>query len=159
MEKDEAGTKRANASRSYPMRSYTCGTCGGPHPTKRFPTTNPLKWCDVCQKMTNNETKNCYYQLRAKSKERLGQVATFERPKPVLGDQPPLLGTTRVRMVEFMEYNNQLVSSIPYGDEGYYTYGIYEEDLNQSLMIMGMRRGRTLDAFTRRNPISNGTCY
>ena len=34
--------------RSYPMRSYGCGTCGGPHPMERCPTTNPLKWCDTC---------------------------------------------------------------------------------------------------------------
>ena len=36
------------SQRYFPIRSYTCGTCGGPHPIERCPTTNPLKWCDVC---------------------------------------------------------------------------------------------------------------
>ena len=80
--------------RSYPMRSYACGTCGGPHPTERCPTTNPLKWCDTCRKMTNHESRNCYYRPRVEPKDRVGQATTFERPKPILGNQPPLLGTT-----------------------------------------------------------------
>ena len=50
-------------------------------------------------------------------------------------------------MAEVGEYENQLVPSIPYGDEGYYMDCVYGEDLTQSLMIMSMERGRTPDAF------------
>ena len=135
--------------RSCPMRSYTCGTCGELHPTQRCPTTNPLKWCDVYQKLTNHETRNYYSQLRAKYEERLGQATTFERPKVVLGAQPPLPSTIGVRMAEVREFDmpNQLVPSVSYHDDGYYTDKIYEEDCNQPLMIMGIGRGRTSDAF------------
>ena len=82
--------------------------------------------------MTNHETRNYYYQLRAKSKKRVGQAATSERPKLVLEAQPPLLGTTGVRMAEVGEFDipNQLVHSVPYHDDGYYINGIYEEDFN-----------------------------
>ena len=30
-------------NRSYPLRQYSCGTCGGNYPMERCPTTNPLK--------------------------------------------------------------------------------------------------------------------
>ena len=143
------------------MRSYTCGTCGGPHPMERCPTTSPVKWCNVCQKMTNHETKNFYYWLRAKFEERIGQAATFERPKPVLWAQPPFPSAIGVRMTEVGEFDmpNQLVPSMPYHDDGYYTDGIYEEDYNWPLMIMDTGRGRTLDAFAWHNFVSNETCY
>ena len=48
---------------------------------------------------------------------------------------------------------------MPYHKDGYYTDGIYEEDYNQPLMIMGTGQGRTPNAFAQRAPISNGTCY
>ena len=51
-------------NRSYPLRQYSCGTCGGNHQTKRCPTTNPLKWCEIFRRMTNHETIECYYHLR-----------------------------------------------------------------------------------------------
>ena len=82
--------------------------------------------------MTNHEIRNCYYQLRVEYEERIGQATTSERPKLVLGAQPPLLGTTRVRMVEVREFDmpNQLVPLVPYHKDGYYTDKIYEEDYN-----------------------------
>ena len=93
--------------------------------------------------MTNHETKNCYYQPRVEPKERVGQATTFERPELVLETQPPLPRTTRVCMAEVGEYETQIVPSIPYGEEGYYTDGVYEEEITQSLMTMGLGRGRS----------------
>ena len=62
-------------------------------------------------------------------------------------------------MAEVGEYETQIVPSIPYGEEGYYTDGIYEEEITQSLMTMGLGRGRSQDAFARRNLGQNGACY
>ena len=45
-------------------------------------------------------------------------------------------------MAEVEEYETQIVPSIPYGEEGYYTDGVYEEEIIQSLMTMGLGRGR-----------------
>ena len=145
--------------RSYPLRSYACGTCGGSHPTERCPTTNPLEWCGICRKMTNHKTKTCYYQPRVELEEKIGQATTFKRPKPVLGTQSPLPGTTGVCMAKVGEYETQIVPSIPYGEEGYYTDGVYEEEITQSLMTMGLGRGRAQDSYARRNPGQNGACY
>ena len=79
------------------------------------------------------------------------QAGTTKRPRPVLGAQPPLPGTTAVRLAEVKKYDtpNQLVPMEPYGDEGYYTKGVYEEDTIQPVMIMGAGRGRAPDAFAR----------
>ena len=41
-------------NRLYPLRQYSCGACGGNHPMERGPTTNILKWCDICRRMTNH---------------------------------------------------------------------------------------------------------
>ena len=109
--------------------------------------------------MTNHESRNCYYQPRVELEDRVGQATTSERPKPVLGNQPPLPGTTGVRMAEVGEYETQIVPSIPYGEEGYYTDGVYEEEITQSLMTMGLGRGRVQDSYARRNPGQNGACY
>ena len=48
-------------------------------------------------------------------------------------------------MAEVREFDipNQLVPSVAYHDDGYYTDGIYEEDYNEPLMIMGTGSGRT----------------
>ena len=62
-------------------------------------------------------------------------------------------------MADVGEYENQIVPSIPYGEEGYYTKGVYGDKLTQSVMTMGIGRGRTPDAFARCNLGSNGTCY
>ena len=121
------------------MRNYTCGTCGGPHPMERCPTTYPLKWCKICQKMTHHETRNCYYRPKTKQEGREEQARTIERPRPILGAQPPLLGTTAIRLAEVKEFDtpNQFVPLVPYYDEGYYTKGIYESDTIQPVIIMG----------------------
>ena len=54
-------------------------------------------------------------------------------------------------MAEVGEYETQLVPSIPYGEEGYYRDGVYEVEITQSLMTMGIGRGRTPEAFARQN--------
>ena len=89
----------------------------------------------------------------------MGQAITSKRPKPILGNQPPLPRTTGVHMAEVGEYETQIVPSIPYGDEGYYTDGVYEEEITQSLMTMVLGRGRSLDTFARRSLGQNGACY
>ena len=100
--------------------------------------------------MTNHESRNCYYRPRVELEDRAGQATTFQRPKRVLGNQPPLLGTTGVRMAEVGEYETQIVPSIPYKDDGYYIDGVYEEEITQSLMTMGLGRGRAQDSYARR---------
>ena len=51
--RQEARTNQAYKSHQQAqLRMYTCGTCGGDHPTERCRVTNPLKWCEYCRKMT-----------------------------------------------------------------------------------------------------------
>ena len=57
-------------------------------------------------------------------------------------------------MAEVGEYETQIVPSTPYGADG-----IYEEEITQSLMTMGLGRGRSQDSFARRNLDQNGACY
>ena len=88
------------------MKSYTCNTCDEPHPTERCHTTNPLKWCEICRRMTNHETRECYCYPRGYNDARNKQPTTranlnvMERARPMLGTQPPLPRTAKVRYVE-----------------------------------------------------------
>lgn len=41
------------------------------------------KWCDVCKKMTNHETPECYYHFQNELESRKEQIGN-ERPRPIL---------------------------------------------------------------------------
>lgn len=45
----------------YLMGKYANDTCRGKQPIDRFLFTKPLKWCDTGWRMTNHESKDCYY--------------------------------------------------------------------------------------------------
>ena len=86
-----------------------CYTCGGDHLNKDcpvLPQPPKLKWCAIEQKYTNHTTEECYYN-KGYVRERPAMPAALaapppprfapgnyqgavERPKPVLGAQPPL---------------------------------------------------------------------
>lgn len=92
-----------------------CYNCGGDHLNKDCPTLPQppkLKWCAIEQKYINHTTEECYYNkgyVRERPAIPQGPVApppprfmpgnyqgAMERPKPVLGAQPPLPGDQQV---------------------------------------------------------------
>ena len=139
--------------RPHPMRTYVCERCSGPHPTDRCPNGN-LKWCDICVRMGNHETSKCFYCPKYEADAR----ESGERAKPVLGNQPPIPGTTGVRYAEPDELATQeLVPAGAYYDEEYPIIEEYGDDYTRPLMIMGMGRGQAPEGFVRKLPM--GTCY
>lgn len=90
--------------------------------------------------MTNHETKDCYYHQRGELDGRGGQLRQMERPRPVLGAQPPLLGimTMRLAKIEEAKTSNEIVLATPYYDDDYHTDYGYEEDNTQPLLLMGV---------------------
>ena len=133
---------------------------------ERCPTTNPLKWCEICRRMTNHETRECYCYPRGYNDARNKQPTTranlnvMERARPVLGTQPPLPRTTEVRYVEReMEAPcNDIVLATPYSIEeppmGYEYLG--DSNPSQSFILMDAKRGNQVDAYTKKGPKLSG---
>ena len=136
------------------MRQYVCERCSEPHPTERCPTS-PLKWCDICVRMGNHETRNCFYCPKYEADARKAN----ERAKPVLGNQPPIPGTIGVRYAQPEEVptSQEMVLAGVYYDEEYPTIEEYGDDNTNPLMLMGMGRGRAPEGFVQKLPM--GTCY
>ena len=75
-------------------------------------------WCNIYNKYGTHTTKNCYHQTRGPNQQHLqerveqrgypnqgnppvgGNVANTDKPVPILGTQPPLLGAIAVRYVD-----------------------------------------------------------
>ena len=127
---------------------------------------NPLKWCDICRRMTNHETQECYYCPRGDNDARNEQPTRpnpngIERARLVLGTQPPLPRTTEVRYVEreAEEPCYNIVPTTPYSlDELPMSYEQSRDpNPNQYFMLMGIERGHRFDAFAKRGPQPSGT--
>ena len=76
---------------------------------------NPLKWCEICKRMTNHETMDYYYKPRYERTQsetiQQGQHVQNaqihrgrgERARPVQGVQPPIPGSRALIYVDAQE--------------------------------------------------------
>ena len=115
-------------------------------PKHNFQAYKPLpkvdKWCNFEKKWTNHETQECYNKIRHLREQEIaqnpqgggnqalayaprginqnyGQLGGGELAQPILGNQPPLPGTTIVRYIQPKEVNQEsaLVLVEHYGGE------------------------------------------
>ena len=158
-------TRNHMPNRSYPLRQYSCVTCGENHPIECCPTTYCVKWCNIYRRMTNHETRESYYHPRGDNDARNGYSTSanpnvMEKVRPMLGTKPPLPRMAQVRYVESkMEVPcYDILLAIPYSVEeppiGYEYIG--DSNPNQYFNLMDADRGSQVDAYAKKGPQPSG---